>query len=236
MRGARFEAVVFDLFGTLVNEFPRKDFYDVVHDMARELGADPEAFEREWADTAIERQTGRHPTVTSNVQAICERLGVTPEEGALERAMEHRDAMYVRHFRERPAALETLRELKARRYPTALVSMCAPDAPALWRTCPLSAFIDVEVFSSEVGLRKPDPEIYLLACDALGVDPAACLYVGDGAYGELTGAAKVGMHPVLIRDPSERPNHALRLESEDWDGDRIGSLGDVLEFLDGSRS
>ena len=144
--------------------------------------------------------------------------------------------MYARHFRERPAALETLSELKARGYPLALISMCAPDTPALWRARPLSAFVDVEVFSSEVGLRKPDPEIYLLASEELGVEPSACLYVGDGAYGELTGAANVGMHPVLIRDPSEPPDHALRPESEDWDGDRIGSLGDVLAFLDGSRS
>ena len=50
------------------------------------------------------------------------------------------------------------------------------------------------VFSSEVGLRKPGyPAIYLAASEGLGVSPQACLYCGDGAYGELTGAATVGM-------------------------------------------
>ena len=63
----------------------------------------------------------------------------------------------------------------------ALISMCAPDTPELWRAGPLAGYVDVEVFSSEVGLRKPQPEIYLLECERLGVEPGACLYVGDGA-------------------------------------------------------
>jgi putative hydrolase of the HAD superfamily len=110
--------------------------------------------------------------------------------------------------------------------------MCAPDTPALWRATELTAFVDVEVFSSEVGLRKPDPAIYLAASDRLAVDPVACLYVGDGAYGELSGAAAVGMTAVLVRDPDETPGEMLRPESEDaWDGHVIASLAGVLPLL-----
>ena len=49
----------------------------------------------------------------------------------------------------------------------------------------------------------------------LGIAPQGCLYVGDGAYGELSGAEAVGMHPVLIRDPDEQ-EEMLRPEAEEW--------------------
>jgi seryl-tRNA synthetase len=42
-------------------------------------------------------------------------------------------------------------------------------------------------------------------------------YVGDGAYGELSGATAVGMTAVLIRDPADAAVEALRPEAEDWD-------------------
>lgn len=232
----RFGAVVFDLYGTLVHEFPRADFYGVVRDMARELGADPDAFERAWTASAVVRQTGRYASVADNLLAICRELGIEPADGMVERAAGHRIAMYRRHFRPRPGAEETLRAVKDAGCAVALVSMCTPDTPALWRVTELARFVDVEVFSSEVGLRKPEPRIYLLAASRLGVEPAACLYVGDGAYGELTGAAGVGMRPVLIRDPREDHTMALRLEGQEWDGERIASLPEVLGLLDGGRT
>jgi putative hydrolase of the HAD superfamily len=134
-------------------------------------------------------------------------------------------------FHPRAGALETLRTVKERRYPTALVSMCAPDTPALWRDCPLAPFVDVEVFSSEVGLRKPDPEIYLFACDRLGVEPTDCLYCGDGAYGELTGAAAVGMTPFLIADADVDHARQLRPEPETWAGPSVADLRELLKLL-----
>jgi putative hydrolase of the HAD superfamily len=91
--------------------------------------------------------------------------------------------------------------------------------------------VDVEVFSCEVGLRKPDPRIYRLAAERLGVDPERCLYVGDGAYGELSGAAAVGMHAVLIRDPADAEIEALRPEAEEWDGPSIEDLREVTELV-----
>jgi putative hydrolase of the HAD superfamily len=227
----RFDAVVFDLYGTLVNEFRRDVFVANVREMAVDLGADPEAFEHAWTATAMERQTGRHATVADNLRAICSALGVAVVDEALVRAMKRRDAMYARYFRSRPGAEETLRPVKERGYPIALISMCAPDTPALWRAGPLARSIDVEVFSCEVGLRKPDPAIYLRATELLGIEPDRCLYVGDGAYGEITGAAAVGMTPVLIRDPDEEPGSALRPEAEEWNGPMIGRLSDVLAIL-----
>ncbi|MGZ8572530.1 MAG: HAD family hydrolase [Actinomycetota bacterium] len=229
--GGPFEAVVFDLFGTLVPEYTKADFYGAVASAAEVLGADPEAFRAEWDRMAIGRQTGGFPDMTSNLRAICDALGMVREDASIERALEAREAMYRAGFHAREGALETLAELRARGYPIALVSMCAPDIPDRWRALPLSPLVQVTVFSSETGLRKPDPAIYLAATDALGVAPEACVYCGDGAYGELTGAAAVGMTPFLIRDPSLDHAALLTPQRDQWDGPVIGDLRELLALL-----
>jgi putative hydrolase of the HAD superfamily len=229
----RFEAVVFDLFGTLVPEFSKRDFFRSVREMARVLDADPVAFEAAWTGSALERQTGGFATVEDNVRHICASLGLQPADGALAEALDLRLELYRTWFFPRRGALETLMELKGRGYPIALISMCAPDAPAMWRTSALAPFVDVEVFSSETGLRKPDPAIYRRATDGLGVEPAGCVYCGDGAYGELAGAQAVGMTPYLIADPAVDAEESLTPEREEWGGASVADLRELLAFLPG---
>lgn len=228
---SRFEAVVFDLFGTLVYEFPRSDWDEWLSTSAAVLEADSEAFRLAWAATAIDRQTGRAGGVEENLRTVAARAGAWPTDAQIAEALEVRSALYRKWFVPRPGAEEILHELRERTMPTGLISMCAPDTPALWRASPLGGLIDVEVFSCEVGLRKPEPEIYLAAAERLGVDPTACLYVGDGAYAELSGASSVGMHAVLIRDPSEAEVEAMRPEAEDWSGPSIADLREIIALL-----
>lgn len=61
---------------------------------------------------------------------------------------------------------------------------------------------DAVVISGEVGLRKPQREIYLLAADKLGVDPSECVFVDDFRV-NVEGAQAVGMTALLHRDPAE---------------------------------
>ena len=107
--------------------------------------------------------------------------------------------------------------------------MCAPDTPAMWRASPFAGLFDVEVFSSEVGLRKPDPAIYRFAIDRLQIPPAETLYCGDGSYRELTGAAAVGLVAVEIRDPAVLRGEQLRPDGDDWDGAWVGDLRELLD-------
>lgn len=100
-----------------------------------------------------------------------------------------------------PGVLETLRALKSCGLKVGLTSNCGPDVPRLWQSVPLSTLMDVSVFSCAVGVRKPDPKIYTAVCTRLGVEAAACIYVGDGSSEELYDAAQVGMYPVLKRVP-----------------------------------
>lgn len=233
----RFDAVVFDLFGTLVPEFSRSDFVASVRAAADVLGVDREAFERGWTETAHGRQTGAFPGgVEENVRAIVAGLGgEEPDDGTLAAATATRTALYDRWFHPRDGSLEILGELRAKGYPVALVSMCAPDTPDRWRASEMAPLVDIAIFSSETGLRKPDPEIYLAACEGLGVEPRRCVYCGDGAYGELTGATAVGMTAVLIRPPDLDVAEALTPEpEEDWQGRTIGDLRELLDILEPS--
>jgi putative hydrolase of the HAD superfamily len=229
-----FGAVVFDLFGTLVPEFSKSDFFETVRAMARVLGTDGDRFEEAWTRTAETRQTGGFATIEDNVRHICGSLGVEVSGDALAEALDLRLELYRTWFHPRRGALETLMELTSRGYPIGLVSMCAPDAPAMWRASALAPFVDVEVFSSEVGLRKPDAAIYRYASDGLGVDPTACVYCGDGAYGELSGAEAVGMTAYLIADPAVDLEASLTPERENWNGASVSDLRELLAFLPGS--
>ncbi|MEX2422127.1 MAG: HAD-IA family hydrolase [Actinomycetota bacterium] len=219
-------AVVFDLFGTLVYEFPRADWDGWLATSAAVLEADHDMFRSAWEATAVERQTGRLGDIEQNLKTVAARAGAWPSDSQITEAMEARSSMYRKWFVPRPGADQVLTELRSDGFALALVSMCAPDAPAMWRASPLGGTVDVEVFSSEVGLRKPEPEIYLLACERLGVGPGDCLYVGDGSYRELSGATAVGMRAVLIRDPDEDAE-VLRFDADDWDGPAIADLREV---------
>jgi putative hydrolase of the HAD superfamily len=227
-----FRAVIFDLYGTLVPEFPHEDFYGSIDHMATVLGADRAAFRDAWNETVVGRQAGVYKTMDENVLAMCEAMGVPePSASTVTQALKRRAEMYEMWFRPRDGAVETLRELRSRGFRLALISMCAPDTPPMWEASAFAGLVDVEVFSSVVGLRKPDPAIYRYACDALDVEPAGCLYCGDGAYRELTGAAEFGMTAVEIRDPDVDATTLLHLEGEDWTGARITDLRDILQMV-----
>jgi putative hydrolase of the HAD superfamily len=56
--------------------------------------------------------------------------------------------------------------------------------------------LDAVVFSSDVGVRKPRPEIFYRALDELGVDPSRAVFVGDRLEADIRGAADLGMTTV----------------------------------------
>ena len=60
----------------------------------------------------------------------------------------------------------------------------------------LAERLDVAVFSSEVGRRKPDPLIFRTVLDRLGVKPDQALFVGDSLEADIAGAAGLGMRTV----------------------------------------
>jgi epoxide hydrolase-like predicted phosphatase len=64
---------------------------------------------------------------------------------------------------------------------------------------PAEDLVDVVVLSEVVGIRKPDPDIYLIAAERVGVPPQSCVFVDDVPL-NVEGARAVGMAAVLHRD------------------------------------
>ncbi len=74
----------------------------------------------------------------------------------------------------------------------------------------IDRLFDAVVISGEVGLRKPDPDIYRLALDRLGVEPEHAAFLDD-AEPNLDGARAIGMHAVLHIDAASTAAALARL-------------------------
>lgn len=80
----------------------------------------------------------------------------------------------------------------------------------------LAASLDAIISSADVGLHKPDPRIFELACERVGVSPRAAAHVGDHHYADIVGAQAVGMTAVLIdRQGHGHPEHDRTVNSLD---------------------
>ncbi|WP_092746925.1 HAD family hydrolase [Acinetobacter boissieri] len=84
----------------------------------------------------------------------------------------------------------------------------------------LSEYFSLVVVSEAIGLRKPDPQIFIYACTQFNCMPLDCIFIGDNPKADIEGAKKVGMqtiyfHPILsLESPfsDESIHHYNQLE------------------------
>jgi putative hydrolase of the HAD superfamily len=228
----KFKTIIFDLFGTLVDDFA-SSVGQMHQEIALALAVPYEQFMQPWRETAEMRIIGAFDSVEANIEYVCDAMKVSPRAEQIEKAVEIRMKYIRRALQPRPDATATLSQLKNQGYKLGLVSNCSIEIPILWHETAFAKLIDTPIFSGRVHLRKPDTRIYYLACERLGVMPEICLYIGDGEDHELAAAAKVGLHPVLLRTASQEPNSRLHQEARDWQGTTIASLREVLQLVQG---
>lgn len=186
---------------------------DVVAAMAA-IGA-----EGRWPDDEADPAT-RLAVWTEFFRETLRRSGGTGSTAAARRAARH--ALEPRNYRCYPDVRPGLARLRAAGHQTALVSNFDHWLHDILDATGLSAFFDTVVVSAEVGLRKPDPEIFALSCARLGRRPGDCVYVGDSVRIDVRGCAAAGMNPVLI----DRYGRFA-----DFDGPRITSLVQLPTML-----
>jgi putative hydrolase of the HAD superfamily len=226
----KFEAVIFDLFGTLVDDFSSSS--GQMHaELAAALAVPYEPFMQLWRQTAEMRTIGAFQTVEASIESVCGVVGAQLRPEQMTKAVEIRLKYTRQALKPKPDASATLLKLKNHGYKIGLLSNCSIEIPILWHETALAGVIDTPVFSSRERLKKPDPRIYHLACERLGVVPRACLYIADGEDHELTGAAKVGLHPVLIRPSLQETKSRLHQEAREWQGTTIARLADVPQLV-----
>ena len=202
--------------------------------MAALLQVSRAAFAPLWNDeTYLMRATGVFASAAANIRYICETLlhVQVPAERIVEAAQVRLD-FTRRALIPRPDSIPTLEHLKRWGYPLGLISDCASEVPLLWSTTPFARLIAVPIFSCAVGIKKPQPQIYHLACEQLGVAPERCLYIGDGSSEELSGERQVGMRPILIRNTPKAAYDTSRRNVDGWQGQTITNLKEALAFVD----
>ncbi len=111
-------------------------------------------------------------------------------------------------------AVDTLTALKCRGVKIGILSDIHFDIRPAFADQGLCEVVDAFVLSFEHGVQKPDPAIFRLALDELGVSPAQTLMVGDWASHDGP-AVSLGMPTLLLPDLTdashERLSHVLRL-------------------------
>ena len=194
-----YRAVIFDFFGTLTRSVTRGPQHA---DIARDLGCDPDVVRGVLDRTFQSRARGTFGSAEATLRWVSEQAGGRPRTAELLAAVPARvdalkaDTRLRARRGERPdgdPAQRPFHGIDQRLYAR---TAGLPPRACRWRPCSTCS-----VFSVEVGICKPDPEIYLTACRRLGVEPQECVYVGDGGSRELTGAAAVGMTPVRLDAP-----------------------------------
>lgn len=217
-------AILFDAGGTLIHLDGER--------ICRAAGVDIDAvaFGRAAAHGAKEMGAWirTHPESTDAerlprfLDAILERLGIGEPDrrraAAKAVAAEHARANLWSHAE--AGAAETLAELRRRGYRVGVVSNADGRVRGLLASAGLLPHLEVVIDSSEVGVEKPDPRIFVAATDRLGVPPADCVYVGDIYAVDVLGARAAGMRAILI-GPGEAES----------DVERISGLSELLNLF-----
>lgn len=125
------------------------------------------------------------------------------------------------------AVLVALRE---RGFRTALVCNClaGDSARRQMGEDQLTGLFDTELFSDEVGLRKPNPEFVSVALDALDVKPGEAWFVGDKLNRDILGARRASLAKAILMSSPDGPGRQVRGVEPDA---VIDALTDLLSML-----
>lgn len=195
----QYEAVIFDLFETLVTEWGHKKY--TKSEMISDLGVEREKFDIYWDEKEEERYLGSM-NFEDSILYVCEKCGRSVDNSVISALADKRmktksacfDSGYVN-----PDVIRLLKNLKAMGLKTAILSNCSPEEVSTLKESELYKFFDEVILSYEVHMKKPDSCIYEEAARRLSVTPSECIFVGDGGSNELAGAKAVGMKAIQAK-------------------------------------
>lgn len=205
------KAVLCDMYGTLLFEEGGLEFAYI--QMAHRAHLDVEAFVRARNATFRDSLIGALPDGVRRARAILEEMGLEATDERVHEVAEAELLARMPGIHLYPTTIPTLRTLRRRGYRLGLISDCTYMWRDVLRRTGLEPLFDAITLSYEVGMLKPEPEMYLRTCRALGVQPEACAFVGDGGSQELEGAQALGITAVLIDQEwgvcreQEHPHH-----------------------------
>lgn len=144
----------------------------------------------------VELECGRLREVDFLAQLSAQLSADLGRELDLSRFSEH----YFEGLQPNVPMLDELAVVRRAGYRMGLLTNNVREWGPRWRPhVPVDALFDDVVDSSAVGLRKPDPAIYHLTCERLGVTPQECVLIDDFAH-NCEAARAVGMSTVQLQD------------------------------------
>ena len=148
---------------------------------------------------------GEHPLFDLERGRITEAAFLERMAEELEPALGHRPEMhrfseiYFDALQPNEPMIELMRELK-RDHRMALLTNNVREWEPLWRSMlPVDEIFELVVDSAFVGCRKPEPEIYEITLERLGLPAEACVFVDDVAV-NCEAARELGIAAVHFRD------------------------------------
>ena len=225
-----YKAVIFDLYGTLVGNFSLQAYNKVQEEMAKILGVPYPKFWQTMGETIKDRSLG-NLSAEENIVEVCRRLGVKADRTQIEQTVFLKDEFTRKSIIPELEVLGALDLLKRNNLHIGLITNCNSAVPRFFPESPLAQYIDVSVFSCEERIKKPSHRIYEIAYERLNVQPQECIYVGDGSGEELTGAAAVGMLPILKRADLTDVYDPHRPEVDNWQGHVIDEITELCTIV-----
>jgi putative hydrolase of the HAD superfamily len=197
---------------------PRK-FTAVIFDFGGVITSSPfDAFARFEAERGLPDGTIRGLNATnpdSNAWARFERAEILPHEfdtqfsreaQAAGNAIRGQDVLALLSGEIRPAMVAMLDQLKREGYILGCITNNVPAGQGAGMAgttekaeavAAIMARFDHIIESAKAGIRKPDPRIYLMMCEALGIAPEKCIYLDDLGI-NCKPAATLGMHAIKV--------------------------------------
>jgi len=199
--GSRVSSVVFDFGGVIITPITNQ-----ISDLASDLGCSVEALREVLMGPSHE--SGSHPWHRLERGEIDQhdlQDALAPYAAALAvpwRGDEVERVLAPGQFTIHDEMIECIRSLRDRGYRTGLLSNSIREfRPTLEQYAPPSLF-DVYVDSSEVGRRKPEPEIFSALLDRLDeTDPSQVVFLDD-FVANVNGARSVGLRAIHVSDPN----------------------------------
>ena len=200
------EAVLFDWGDTLMQWAPEPDLLEAGHAAGfAAIGREPAAgitdrFRDVYLASFFEPGVIEEIEYPGQIRRLLGEFGIDVDDDELLRFLEAEHAVWRPARKLASTTHALLDSLRGRGLKVGLVSN-AFDPPALLHGdlehMGVAARLDVALFSSEVGRRKPDPLIFERALEQLGVTPGRVLFVGDTLATDIAGAAALGMRTCL---------------------------------------
>lgn len=189
------EAVIFD-FGGVITSSP----FDAFARFETERGLPVDIIRRTNAANHLENAWAKFERAEVDLDAFDELFAA--ESRALGAEVRGRDVLPLLSGDLRPEMVEALRRIKAR-FKTGCITNNLPNnaiGSASGRTlyvAEVMTLFDHVIESAKIGLRKPDPRIYRMMTEALGVDPNNCVYLDDLGV-NLKPAREMGMTTIKV--------------------------------------